>query len=298
MSISGVDVVTSDGALVHATEHMNSELLWAARGAGPGFPGVVTRFHLRCHPLPRSIRLSQYTYPITVADDLFRWSVGLQAILPPEIELFIVAMGPRRDGAVRALPPVLAVTGIALCETDQEARSGLSLLDTFPSLHRAISSHAFQSMALDGLYSVGDGGTAKGYRWAVDNMWTDADASELVQGVSEMIRDLPTHASHVHWYLWNPQEIEPAALSITGRVYISAFSGWTQPSDDARYVNWGRDHIKRLERFSNGIQLADENLIGRGDARFMSTRNLERLEEIRRTWDPAGIVHGYLIGTP
>ena len=28
----------------------NSDLYWAARGAGPGFPGIVTRFHLRTYP--------------------------------------------------------------------------------------------------------------------------------------------------------------------------------------------------------------------------------------------------------
>src|SRR5689334_21154144 len=48
-SVVGIDVVTADGRPVHADEHENSDLLWAARGAGPGFFGVVTRFHLQTY---------------------------------------------------------------------------------------------------------------------------------------------------------------------------------------------------------------------------------------------------------
>src|SRR5215212_1854568 len=54
VSVTAVDVVTADGTLVHADERSHSDLLWAARGAGPGFFGVVTRFHLALHPWPRT----------------------------------------------------------------------------------------------------------------------------------------------------------------------------------------------------------------------------------------------------
>lgn len=33
-----VDVVTANGTLIRADDHQNSDLFWAARGAGPGFP--------------------------------------------------------------------------------------------------------------------------------------------------------------------------------------------------------------------------------------------------------------------
>ncbi len=49
-NVLAVDVVTADGELVHADADENADLYWAARGAGPGFPGVVTRFHLRTYP--------------------------------------------------------------------------------------------------------------------------------------------------------------------------------------------------------------------------------------------------------
>ena len=36
MSVEAIDAVTADGDLVHASETENADLLWAARGAGPG----------------------------------------------------------------------------------------------------------------------------------------------------------------------------------------------------------------------------------------------------------------------
>ena len=48
----GIDVVTADGELVHASADSHPDLYWAARGSGPGFFGAVTRFHLKLYALP------------------------------------------------------------------------------------------------------------------------------------------------------------------------------------------------------------------------------------------------------
>jgi hypothetical protein len=76
----------------------------------------------------------------------------------------------------------------------------------------------------------------------------------------------------------------------------AAFSGWTDPADDGKYEFWGRDHTRRLDHLSKGIQLADENLARRSEARFMSEAALARLEELRTKWDPDGLFCSYLMG--
>src|SRR5262249_20180835 len=69
LSVIGVDVVTAKGELVHADERENTDLLWAARGAGAGYFGIVTRFHLRAHRRPASMMSSIYVYPMDVVDE-------------------------------------------------------------------------------------------------------------------------------------------------------------------------------------------------------------------------------------
>ena len=63
MSVEAIDVVTADGELVRADEQQNTDLLWAARGAGPGFFGIVTGFHVRLQRRPRVTANALVTYP-------------------------------------------------------------------------------------------------------------------------------------------------------------------------------------------------------------------------------------------
>jgi FAD/FMN-containing dehydrogenase len=61
--IVAIDVVTAEGELVRADATQNQDLYWASRGAGPGFFGVVTCFHLKTTPFPKVIYASTFLYP-------------------------------------------------------------------------------------------------------------------------------------------------------------------------------------------------------------------------------------------
>lgn len=58
-----MDVVLPSGQLVTASEKENSDLFWAARGAGPGFFGIVVRFRLRTRPRPLAMHHVTYILP-------------------------------------------------------------------------------------------------------------------------------------------------------------------------------------------------------------------------------------------
>ena len=54
--LRALEVVLPDGRRRSATDDTDPDLLWAARGAGPGFCAVVTGFHLDLRPLPAPSR--------------------------------------------------------------------------------------------------------------------------------------------------------------------------------------------------------------------------------------------------
>ncbi|HWQ52059.1 MAG TPA: FAD-binding oxidoreductase [Bryobacteraceae bacterium] len=49
-SLTGADVVTAGGELLHASERENADLFWGLRGGGGNF-GIVTGFEYRVHPI-------------------------------------------------------------------------------------------------------------------------------------------------------------------------------------------------------------------------------------------------------
>ena len=90
--MTGIDAVTADGRQVHADATKNADLYWAARGAGPGFPALVTRFYLRTHPQTPVMMQDTWTFPVQAAEPLLAW---LHEILP---------------GLDRPVEPVVAAT--------------------------------------------------------------------------------------------------------------------------------------------------------------------------------------------
>src|SRR5262245_53457234 len=87
MSVLGLDVVTADGDIVYASDSENEDLYWAARGSGPGFFGVVTRFHLRVYPQPNVMGCALHAFPISALELFFRWVHAIGAEIPRSVEV-------------------------------------------------------------------------------------------------------------------------------------------------------------------------------------------------------------------
>lgn len=297
LSIAAIDVVTAEGETIHADEEVNSEWLWAARGAGPGFFGVITAFELRCHPRPAALYARTDVYAVEDAEEVLRWAMELEPTLPAEFEFAIMATRPVLPGGrVVQEEPALMVMCMVLMDDHDEAKAALARLDESPLLERAVHREEARQIDFAGLYEGPDEVEPGGVRWAVDNLWTDAGPDEIVSPVAAIIADLPTPESHLFWYPWRPQPIENAALSVQANLFVAAYAGWHDPAEDDRMVAWPVDHVRRLEPFEAGIQLADENLVAR-DGRYLSDENEARLERLRGEHDPEGRFHSFLTAT-
>jgi hypothetical protein len=71
--ILSIDVVTSDGRFVTASEYQNTDLFWALRGGGAGTYGVVTSATIKAHPkIPATTANWSFSYPADVTKDTFK----------------------------------------------------------------------------------------------------------------------------------------------------------------------------------------------------------------------------------
>jgi hypothetical protein len=238
---------------------------------------------------------SYYVYPREVADELLRWSMEIAPQMAPELEVAILGTNPRqRDGTPAAGETALSINAVAMTDDEGEAREMLAILETCPVLGRATVRETGFGATLDDLYTGAEATEPEGYRWAVDNMWTDAGPDELLPEVRELFETVPNPISHIFWYPWHEQPLPDAALSVQGKLYIAAFAGWTDEREDESHVRWPTEQMRRLEPLSKGIQLADENL-GQRRSRYLSAENEDRLEDLRAKHDPDGLFDSYLM---
>ena len=287
----GIDLVTADGELIHASETENSDFLWAARGAGPGFFGVITRFHLKTYPLPLAMHHDTWTFELDELEPLLHWIDELLPTLARVVEPVIAATRlPRPEG-----PPLLFLHTTAMCDIVEEAERVLAPLHACPLADRAVA-HEFGPTTVEAENEAQAAQNPGDHRYAVDCSWTDARAAELVPYLRDLWSELPTEHSFSIWYGWAPNRRLPdMAFSMEGHAYLATYAIWKDEADDQRHRSWVAGHMGRIAaNVGKGVYLGDTDFTRRPD-RFMAPENFHRLQEIRAVRDPDARFCSYLI---
>ena len=286
-NVTAVDLINAAGESIHADETHNADYLWAARGAGAGFFGVVMRFELRTFPLPPCIRFSSYAYSLEDLEIVLRWAIEILPQVPPNLEFIIGSYG--HDGTGRRATPRVFVNATAFAQSEPEARQLLQLLDSCPCAARAERRRSVATVSMEERLEMTSRADPDGKRYAADNIYTDADADELVPHMRELFSSLPSAHSHIFWWDWGPlRPLPDMALSIQGNIYLACYSVWDDEAEDEPMERWVVDQMRRIEHLAVGSKLNDENM-ARRPARYFSDAAGARLEELRRRHDPKGV---------
>lgn len=285
MSVIGIDAITASGELIHANENENADLLWAARGAGPGFFALVTRFYIKVYPRHVVGMRNLYEFPIDVHDELFRWAhkIGVST----ELELIGMIF---RDEKKDKKSPIISFLAVAFTDNEVHARQLLKEAEECPVRGRALTVEEYRRQSVTELSAGAYLHYFPDKRYLADNVWYN-DFEKILPGMQPIIEEFPPAPSHTQWTNWgyvNAPERVDMAFSQEDDFYLALYGAWSDPIEDDKYRTWVTERMKALEPFSSGIQLADENLINR-PARFMSDENMLRLDKIRAKWDPEKI---------
>ncbi|MFZ2466878.1 MAG: FAD-binding oxidoreductase [Parvibaculum sedimenti] len=290
-SVIGLDIVLADGSLVHASETENADLYWAARGSGPGFFGVVVRFHLKLHPRPKFIGLKIQVFRMKHLEEVFAWADRVGPHVSQKVEFQMVlnrkAMGIFAPG-IEVITPVLA-------DSFKDAREAVSFMSKSAINSKASFTLPLLPMSLSMMMKTGERTLfLPNTHWNADNMWMNGPIDPLLPHLRHMADTQPPAPTHVLWLNWNPPQQRPdMAFSMEARTYLALYCGLRDGADAARHESWATDNMRAMEPYGVGIQLADENL-ARRPARFVSDANLVRLDEIRAVRDPEGRFHPWM----
>lgn len=296
-NILEIECITAKGEKIRANETENPDYYWAVRGGGPNFFGVVTRMKLRIYDTPKVMRQVIHVYDIKDYDPVMRWTVDITPKLPEFVEALVSRR--RYDAKTGGWgPDTFSVIAVAFSDSLEEAQKGLAMLETCPAFKRVVRTVLIEDATPEKFYEIAVANEPDGWRFAVDGMWTNAPADELVPALRDLF-ETPTPRSYIYYALWGgARKLPDMALSLQARTYVAAHTRWEKPEDDEKMFAWTNGQMKRLEPLSIGSKVNDDSSVHR-KSRYFSEAAEARLKELRIKYDPEGRFLGFLkVGDP
>ncbi|OJJ47361.1 hypothetical protein ASPZODRAFT_151852 [Penicilliopsis zonata CBS 506.65] len=287
--VEAVDVVTANGDLVHCNKDEHADLYWAARGAGPGFPGVVVQFHLSLIKNP-VFRSSGYLYPICEYRRAFDWILSLTPGYDADTEITVVAQYPEGREEL-----CLFILLVCMKPTAEEAEQ--ALLPAQQSRPDGTVEEWFcKEDSLHAQYENQGKANPDGHRYCADNAYLANETADVAAVLEEAFTTLPHRKAFALWYAMDPCSRRPLpdmALSLHSDHYFALYTVWEDATDDERCTAWVQGVMQRVASHSVGAYLGDSDFQAR-QTQYWSEENTQRLTAIRRKWDPEARICGYL----
>ncbi len=303
MSVQAIELVNAEGESIRADAAQNSDYFWAARGAGPGFFGVVTRYHLQVYTLPKVIRTSSVTYRWEDADRVTDWLPGMIRSLPPQVETdcFIVSAPPDgQETAPATSRKLLVVAATTYANTEEDARRWLEPVASEPQTPDR-KDDLNQPATFSSLYKLTDPLFPENRRYVVDMFSSNATPKDLLMRLHEQILAMPSPESWVLLSLPSPQPagapaLSDMAFSMSGSAIIGLHSIWQDPTQDARNEQWVQETSRMLDPFKVNYYIGETDLTMGADRtpRSFAPANWQRLQQLRKKYDPEDLFFDYL----
>jgi FAD/FMN-containing dehydrogenase len=292
-SILAADIVTADGNLVTADAQRNQDLLWAVRGAGQGFPGIVTKLKLQMQPRPGAVRKNLYVLPLHKAAQACVWVRSALASRPGPVEVLMVLANGASGG-----PPVALVMVNIFAADAQEAEECLKPFKSSELAAAAVFKSESQASTMEQvLIDSVNPMTGFGYgAFAVDTIWT-SDPEKAMESLAPLMTRAPSRTSHVVVAFKSSARLpQDAACSRIDHTFMGIYATWMGHVNEPSNVAWLREGSKVLAPWATGRYINEidaEAAPGRAQECF-SPEAWKKLGAIRRGRDPSGLFNGFL----
>ncbi|GKT86169.1 LOW QUALITY PROTEIN: FAD binding domain protein [Colletotrichum tofieldiae] len=281
-NVVAIDVVTADARELRCSETENADLFWAARGAGP----------------------VALLLPLDRFEEILNWVIKVSPKASPELEIVLLALTPPGQTTPQIMANFLSFS--------PNPEGLIPLHSSHPP--RPLSTVFANPTSLPQQYVAQDAANPPSHRYISENAYVANDAD--VPGVlRKAFTELPTPQSFALYFSMNPcsrrrQAGEGAAvangegagaggsmpdmaLSMQSDHYFALYTCYPDAEDDERCQGWVNDVMAGVERESVGSYLGDADFRYRR-TRFWGDEQGRRLMEVRRKWDPAGRIAGFL----
>jgi FAD/FMN-containing dehydrogenase len=302
-NILGIDYVNAQGEMASADEEHDRDLLWAARGGGPGFPGLIVRYHLRTFTAPKQVMQSAYVYPLDAVETVIPWLASTVQSLPASVEQMLM-LGVPPPVMVGELPEprtrYLTLWSVAYGDSAEETRAGLAPLDTCPALNSALVRRAAVPAVFADLFAIEAGIFPENHRYDVEIIWSDAEPARVIGQIRDRAALAPSLKTTVLVAVTGPSTIDPAAkemaYSMAEPLYIGIWTTWESATDDQSNRRWHHETVESLRPITRGHYMGETDLLAspRRAAESLGPGVWERLQAVRQRYDPEGVFWGHI----
>lgn len=301
-SVEAVELVTPRGEMIIADKDQNTDYYWAARGAGPSFFGVATRYHLKLYDLPKAIACSSYYYPIGEVDTVAQWLESIASKLPANIELslFLLTAPPELAEKCSAdAGKVCMVAATIFADSMEEAKSSLKPLDDCPIIAKCLSRTVAKPYTFETLFDASGALWPADHRNQVEAVFSESKLEDLFHCVRDHFLKTPSPTTLIMFAIFTglniPAPLPDAAFSMSAHYYGGPWTMWTKAEDDAANTQWHKKCLELIKPFISGYYIGESDTVTYPHIvqESYTERKWKRLQELRKRYDPDGVFFDY-----
>jgi FAD/FMN-containing dehydrogenase len=283
-NLLSVDVVGADGRLRHASASENSDLFWGVRGGGGNF-GVVTSFEFQLHPLQREVVGGLILFPHALARDVLTFYSDYAPQAPDELQL---------DPAVDLPPgggPGVAGFAVAFSGRPADAERALAPI-------RRLGTPVVDQIATVDYVELQRSGDIADPRARASYLYSGFISELPAALVTEILDGLGAHPARRTsvFFQQGGGAISRVAAGATAFPQRDAIANmmcsvdWATGDDSTEHVAWIRQFWRRLEPYTQGFYINDQDLDSTAsDVRDAFRQNHDRLVEVKNRYDPENL---------
>jgi len=284
-NVKGVDIVTADGELRHASVDENADLFWAVRGGGGNF-GIVTSFEYGLHPMQKTVVGGEILFPAAMVREVL--NVYREFGLDADDRLycdFMMATGIEgTDG----------VAGVHVCWSGPEAEAE-KIFAPFYALGNPVVNSVKSRDYVDIQQSWDTGetdprNTATYMKGGFINELPDALIEKIIKGYDAPDgRGVNVFFQHSGGAIGRVPVGATAFAHRMAKANMFASVSWPLASDGESHIGYIRNYWKSLEWATDGYYTVDSTDEPDQVRHSNYQGNFPRLLEVKKKYDPTNL---------
>jgi FAD/FMN-containing dehydrogenase len=292
-NVVGMDVVTAEAQLVHASSDENADLFWGLRGGGGNF-GVVTGIQYALHRVGPEMVGGVVAWPASEAPRVLELYTTLAEQAPPELTL-VALMRPAPSAPWlpqdRHGTPIVAVLACHTGASDEGEKAVAPIKSFGKPIGDVLMRRTYVQMQ-----SLLDATQPKGRRYYWKSEYLPRIESALSERVIEhAARIRSPHSAVILFQMGGALNRLGNDHSPVGnrdaRYLLNIAGAWELPDDDNVNIEWVRQAWHDMRRFSTGGTyinfLTEDDGAERTEAALGGA--LGRLARVKTRWDPHNV---------